>query len=135
MSRKSILIKLKIVYWPQTPSLFFWLKNNLVRLETYVSFFCHSIFDVVLNLRNNISSFLKAETSRAATEVPVRSESEERSPSIHVEDEERPNILLTDDGRTLEAPKEDLICPFCQKEYQVNNDDYKYVQEKLIKIS
>ena len=76
--------------------------------------------------------FLKAETSRAASEVPVRSESEERSPSIHIEDEERPNILLTDDGRTLEAPREDLICPFCQKEYQVNNDDYK---QKTMKIS
>ena len=33
-----------------------------------------------------------------------------------------PVVVITDDGRTFEAPKENLACPFCNKEYQVLQD-------------
>ena len=73
------------------------------------------------------------ETSTTSSEGPSRDELENEA-GAEIQDEagtaihevgavrvevEPPQIVLTDDGRILETPKEKLACPFCQKEYKV----------------
>ena len=40
-------------------------------------------------------------------------------PVIKVEVDQNSSVIITDDGRTFEAPKENPTCPICNKVYQV----------------
>ena len=76
-----------------------------------------------------MSDLWASQTSRASSQPASRVdvEPELRSEVAPIRQNEgadarveiQPEILITDDGRTLEAPKTNLICPFCQKEYLV----------------
>jgi hypothetical protein len=69
-----------------------------------------------------VSDVWTSQTSRASSQqiepepVAATSHQNEQTNVIAAPQQE---ILITDDGRTVEAPKSDLICPFCQKEYRV----------------